>query len=241
MGGGADGESAWPIRVRVREPDDLSRALRSLGVGLGRPVLVSVGGAEGMSAGDLATVAEALEWIAPVLDRWNAVVVDGGTDAGVMRVAGQVREATGAKFPLVGVAAEGTVALPGQESRAGSSPLESRHTHVIIVPGDQWGDESPWLSRVAAVIAGGRPSVTLVSNGGDITYADIRRSLEAGRPVIVLAGTGRAADAIADAAANDDEDGSRAAAIARWAGVTVVPAVDTATLSAALDRVLGRS
>jgi len=215
--------------------------LRSLGIGLDRPVLVSVGGADGMSARDLATVAEALGRIAPVLDGWNAAVVDGGTDSGVMRVAGQVREATGSRFPLVGVAAEGTVASPGQEPRRGSSQLESRHTHLIIVPGDRWGDESPWLSRVAAVIAGGRPSVTLVSNGGDITYADIERSLDAGRPVIVLAGTGRTADAIAAAAVNGrSEPGSRASAIASSAGLTVVPATDAAALWAALERVLGR-
>src|SRR5215471_18608974 len=114
--GGADGESASPPRVRVRAPAQLSGALCSLGIGLNRPVLVSVGGAEGMSADDFAVAAQALERIAPVLDRWNVVVVDGGTDSGVMRVAGQVREATGAKFALVGVAAEGTVASPGQAS-----------------------------------------------------------------------------------------------------------------------------
>lgn len=239
--GRADGESASPPRVRVRESADLVGALRSLGVGLNRPVLVSVGGAHGMSAGDLAKAAHALERIALVLDQWNAVLVDGGTDSGIMRIAGQVREATGARFPLVGVAAEGTVAIPGQETRPGSSQLESRHTHVVIVPGDRWGDESPWLSRVAAVIAAARPSVTLVSNGGDITYADIERSLEAGRPVIVLADTGRAADAIAAAAASDgNEHGSRASAIARAAGVNIVPAADTRALSAALDSVLGR-
>src|SRR5690348_6240612 len=117
--GGADSKSGSPPRARVRKPADLAPALRSLGIGLDRPVLVSVGGADGMTAGDLAKVAEALERIAPVLDRWNAVVVDGATDSGVMRVVGQVRQATGARFPLVGVAAGGTVALPGQESRPG--------------------------------------------------------------------------------------------------------------------------
>src|SRR5262249_51734979 len=153
----------------------------------------------------------------------------------VMRLAGQVREAIAARFPLVGVAAQGTIALPGMQPGPRSAQLESRHTHVIIVPGDRWGDESPWLSRVAAVIAGSRPSVTLVSNGGDITYADIQRSLAAGRSVVVLAGTGRAADAIATATESGRQDGSRAAAIAGSAGVTVVRAGDTDALRAALD------
>ena len=238
--GGADGESASPPVARVRGDADLSRAVRSLGIGVSRPVLVVVGGADGMSDGALATVEHALTGIAPLLDRWNVVVVDGGTDSGVMRLAGQVREARSARFPLVGVVAEGTVVLPGKEPRPGSSQLEPRHTHVILVPGDQWGDESPWLSRVAAVIASGHPSVTLVGNGGDITYADVEQSLQDGRPVIVLAGTGRAADSIAAAAANGGEDGSRAASIARSAEVTVVPAGDTEALRATLGSIFRR-
>jgi hypothetical protein len=93
---------------------------------------------------------------------------------------------------------------PRMRPAPGAAPLDPYHTQVILVPGDTWGDESPWLSRVAAAIASGWPSVTLVVNGGEITYGDIEHSLEAGRPVIVLAGTGRTADAIAAAAHGRD-------------------------------------
>jgi hypothetical protein len=92
--------------------------------------------------------------------------------------------------------------------------LEPHHTHVVLVPGDSWGDESPWLSEVATVVAGEHPSATLVINGGEITYEDVSHSLAAGRPVIVVAGTGRTADAIAAAAggAGDDVCAARLAA-----------------------------
>jgi hypothetical protein len=148
-----------------------------------------------MAAEDRALVADMLRRsVFPLLERFDAVVVDGGTDSGVMRVVGRARAEGGDGFPLVGVVARGTV---GDDLGA----LEPFHTHVLLVPGSEWGDESPWLVDAASVLAEGAPTVTLVVNGGEITYDDIRRSLDAGRPVVVLAGTGRAADAVAAASA----------------------------------------
>ena len=196
---GAAGELAVPPSARAGQPGDIPAVLRTLGVDVHRPVLVSVGGAAGMTPDDLAVMAEALARIIPALDRWGAALVDGGTDSGVMKVMGRLRAAAGARFPLVGVAAEGTVVLPGTSARPDAAALEPHHTQVILVPGQAWGDESPWLSRVATAIADGQPSLTLVVNGGQITYDDIDHSRQAGRPVIILAGTGRVADTIAAA------------------------------------------
>ena len=196
---GAAGELAVPPSARAGQPGDIPAVLRTLGVDVHRPVLVSVGGAAGMTPDDLAVMAEALARIIPALDRWGAALVDGGTDSGVMKVMGRLRAAAGARFPLVGVAAEGTVVLPGTSARPDAAALEPHHTQVILVPGQAWGDESPWLSRVATAIADGQPSLTLVVNGGQITYDDIDHSRQAGLPVIILAGTGRVADTIAAA------------------------------------------
>jgi SLOG in TRPM, prokaryote len=44
--------------------------------------------------------------------------------------------------------------------------------------------------------AEGRPSVALVANGGAIALDEVRENLAQRRPIIVIAGTGRAADAI---------------------------------------------
>ncbi len=49
--------------------------------------------------------------IAPVMEKYRAVGVDGGTQSGVMRLFGEARVATQATFPLVGVVAAGTVKL----------------------------------------------------------------------------------------------------------------------------------
>lgn len=159
------------------------------------PVVVLVGGADGMGAGDLerchAFVAGAL---VPFAGEHGVCVVDGGTDAGVMAIAGRAR-ATPGGGPHVGVVAVGTLSLPAE--------VEPHHSHLVVVPGDAWGDESPWIAAVAAALSGPLPSVTVLANGGEVTYRDLRESLRAGRPVLVLAGTGRAADEIAARPATD--------------------------------------
>ena len=204
----SDDEPPATRLVRVEERDGLAAGLDALGLRRGRPVVVLVGGAAVMAAEDRALVADVMRRsVFPLLARFDAVVVDGGTDSGVMRVAGRARAAGGDRFSLVGVVARGTV---GDDLGA----LEPFHTHVLLVPGSEWGDESPWLVDVASVLADGAPTVTLVVNGGAITYDDIRRSLDAGRPVVVLAGTGRAADAVAAASAGrtSNTDAARGAA-----------------------------
>lgn len=229
--------TAVPPIARVTEPGDLPTALKALDLAVPRPVLVLIGGAGGMSAEQMTAFAAAVGQIIPALGDWGAAVVDGGTDSGVMRVIGQAHDAAGASFPLVGVAAEGTVILPGVRPAPHAAPLEPHHTQVILVPGDAWGDESPWLSRAAAAIASSRPSLTLVVNGGEITYDDIEHSLRAGRPVIVLAGTGRTADTIA-AAAHGQAGDPRAARVAASPGTRIVSRGDPQALYAALESVL---
>lgn len=233
----ASGETATPPLARVAEPGDVPAALKALGITAGRPVLVLVGGAGGMSSGQMSALAGAIGQIIPALGDWGAAVVDGGTDSGVMRVIGQARDTARASFPLVGVAAEGTVIVPGQRPAPHAAPLDPHHSQVILVPGDAWGDESPWLARVATAIAGGRSSLTLVVNGGEITYDDIEHSRQDGRPVLVLAGTGRTADAIAAAASGQDGD-PRAARAAASPGTTVVPLGDPAALRSSISSVL---
>jgi SLOG in TRPM, prokaryote len=236
---GTVGEPAVPPHVRVGQPGELPAALRALNVEAHRPVLVSVGGAGGMTPDHLAVTAKALEFVVPALEEWQAAVVDGGTDSGVMKVTGRLRESAGAHFPLVGVAAEGTVILPGTSARSDAAALEPHHTHVILVPGQAWGDESPWLSRVATAIADGQPSLTLVINGGQITYDDIDHSLRANRPVIILDGTGRTADAIA-AAARGDRGDPKAAKVAASPGIRIVSCGDPHAVRFAIESILVR-
>lgn len=190
--------------VRVAEVADLRSALERLGVRRDRPVLVLVGGAGGMTLGHMDLFRDLLADLLPVLVDRGVAVVDGGTDSGVMKVMGGLK----GELTLVGVAAEGTL---------GDVSLENNHVHVLV-PGSEWGDESPWIAEVASVIAGMWPSVTLLVNGGEIAYSDVAESIERQRTVFVLEGTGRTADAIAAAS------GDRAASVASSPFTQVVDA-----------------
>ena len=223
-------------RIRIVDTDDIPAALDSAGLSRDRVVIVLVGGAGGLRAEDLERVAEVLRnEVVPIAERRDAVVIDGGTDSGVMRLIGRARSASGGRFPLVGVAAEGTVADPGA---GGASPnaveLEPNHTVFLLVPGTRWGDEARWITEVAGVVAGSRPSVTLLVNGGQIAYTDVAESLGSGRPVVVLAGSGRTADAIAEARAGNGGD-DRAVEIAASPLTTIVDVGEAGAVTVAIQ------
>jgi hypothetical protein len=233
--------------VRVDQPSDLSAALAAFGLQAPRLVVVLIGGAGLMDARDLDRLRPLFERsLVPVAERLGLVVIDGGTDAGVMRLIGRARTRAAATFPLVGVPADGTVRFPGKHWRARRRwplkhpggrrrwPLDAHHPHFVLVPGAAWGDEAPWIARVGTELAGGWPSITVLVNGGEISYTDVACSLRAGRPVLAVAGSGRAADQLASAARGGpaDEDAMRLAASGL---VEVVDADDLA----ALDRAVG--
>ena len=203
----------------------------------GRPVLVVVGGASGLDAPGKECLRTLFsQALVPVARERNAVVVDGGTDSGVMQLLGQALRTEGASFPLVGVAVEKKVIVPGDASESGGRrALERHHTHFVLVPGSSWGDESPWLARVATEIAAGAPSVTVLINGGKIAFQDVASSVAAGRPVLVIKGTGRAADRIA-AALDGDRADAQAAHLAASHLVTAVSWPEGAAVRGALEK-----
>ncbi|MEO0405813.1 MAG: hypothetical protein AAF289_00530 [Cyanobacteria bacterium P01_A01_bin.135] len=195
--------------LRVDEPAALPAALPALGFKQPRPTLVIIGGASKLSDADFAKVTQLFTGvIAPFAQDRQLTVVDGGTDAGVMRLIGQGRASIDGDFPLVGVAPVGLVDLPeyADGASAESCPLEPHHTHCLLVPGDQWGDESWWMAAVATQLAGSCGSAAVVVNGGEITWKDAAAHAEAGRPLLVIAGSGRTADIIAAAARGEAAD-----------------------------------
>lgn len=222
----------------VRQPAGLTAALARLGLPGARPVVVVVGGAAGLDKDRSAVIEPALaEVLRPVVTGRRAIVLDGGTDSGVMRLMGRLRVAERPAFPLLGVAAEGTVTLPGEAGDGAA--LNADHSHFLLVPGDQWGDEAAWIAQAATALAGPAPSVTLLINGGQLAYADVRHSLAERRPVLVLSGTGRTADRIAAAVRGDTSD-ALAAGIAGSPRVHIVPAGDAEAFRCQLSALLGR-
>lgn len=226
--------------VGAAGPADVARAVEALAVGGPHPVVTVVGGADGLVGPQLALAATIFaEAIAPAIRAHGAAAVDGGTDSGVMGLLGRARRA-GSPFPLIGVVALGTVHLPGHPA-AGTATLEPNHSHFVLVPGAQWGDEAPYLPLVTDAVAGHRPAVTILIDGGEVSFEDAAYAIAHHRPLFVLGGTGRTADriaaAVADPAGCRDE---RAATIARSPLVRVVDATDSRAIAAGLDEILAR-
>ena len=186
--------------VRLRSAADLPHLHAALGIESPQPAVVLIGGAGGMDETDLAHLRPLFtRALAPIAHTLGAAIIDGGTDSGVMRLMGEARAEGGYHFPLIGVAVETLVTWPGGPQRAEPVALESHHTHFILVPGSDWGDESPWISDVASTLSGTAGSVTVLINGGEVARQDVEESMRVGRPVIVVAGSGRLADELAGA------------------------------------------
>jgi hypothetical protein len=232
-------DGAAAVAVEVTDVEDLPSAVGILGLQPPRPTVVVVGGAGGLDEADIDRLRPIFaSGIVPELERHRAAVVDGGTLAGVMRLCGETRASLAASFPLVGVVAAGTVELPGRPAPPDGAALEPHHSHFLIVPGNTWGAEAPWIAQTASILAGTSPSVTVLVNGGQIAYDDVERSVQAGRRVVVVAGSGRTADALAgavDGAQSDD----RAQALAASGLISSVSVDQPASLADILGAILG--
>ena len=185
----------------IHDIANLADSLQELELSEPRYTLVIVGGASGLDDGQQAQLIGLFNRVlAPLSEEMQLYVIDGGTDAGVMRLMGQARTAIGGTFPLIGVAPRSLVNLPDRTvQHPDASTLEPNHTHCLLVPGDNWGDESPWISEIATMLSGPHESMTVLINGGTVTVEDAYASVKAGREIVIVSGTGRVADDITHA------------------------------------------
>lgn len=231
------GDGAHARAMRVGSFEELVCAARELGLEE-RAVLVVVGGADRMSRLELRRLRPLFgEVLAPLAQRLRATVIDGGTDTGVMRLMGEARTGGGHSFPLVGVIVELLAAHADREPLADAADLEPNHTHFVLVPGTQWGEEAPWIARLASAVAGRSRSVTLLVNGGPVAWEDVRHSVELGRPVLVLEGSGRTADALSAGVRGANSD-RRTSSLVQSGLVHAVAARDGDGLARLLDDLL---
>lgn len=129
----------------------------------------------------------------------GALIIDGGTQAGVMAIMGQGVADQGRKSTLLGVAPAEKVTYPGgpaEGSIEDSAPLDPNHSHFVLVQSDEWGGETETMYELAEVLAEGIPVVTVLVSGGPIARDEVLRSVRQGWPIIVVQGSGRLADEI---------------------------------------------
>jgi hypothetical protein len=177
--------------AHISENQDIEKAIEELQIPHPKTVVVLVGGAGGIGWLDKFPMRKAIGIVAKLAEQTQSVVVDGGTQAGIMIEIGRQRKRNKFSFPLIGVVFDSL--LMQEEPR---SILDPNHTHFFLIPGEDWGDESAWISKIATAIAGDKQSITILVNGGDISRTDVEYSLLENRPTFVMRGTGRMADEI---------------------------------------------
>src|SRR5687768_12437735 len=177
--------------VNITDYKEIPEALRELEIPYPRPVIVLVGGAGGIGWLDKFPMRKAIGIVARLAEETQSVVIDGGTQAGIMTEIGKQRKRNKFSFPLIGVVFDSL--LMKEEPK---SILDPNHTHFFLIPGEDWGDESAWISKIATHVAGDRKSITILVNGGNISRTDVEYSLLENRPTFVIRGTGRLADEI---------------------------------------------
>jgi hypothetical protein len=175
----------------ISDNQDIQKAIEALQLSHPKPVVVLVGGAGGIGWWDRFPMRKAIGIIARLAEETQSVVVDGGTQAGIMKEIGRQRKRNKFSFPLIGVVFDSL--LMKEEPK---SILDPNHTHFFLIPGDDWGDESAWISKIATHIAGDKKSITVLVNGGPISRTDVGYSILEDRPAFVMRGTGRMADKI---------------------------------------------
>lgn len=177
--------------VNITEDREIQAALTKLEIPHPHSVIVLVGGAGGIGWLDTFPMRKAIRIVARLAEETHSAIVDGGTQAGIMTEIGKQRQQNKFSFPLIGVVFDSL--LMQKEPR---SILDSNHTHFFFVPGNNWGDESAWISKIGTAIAGDQRSITILVNGGTISKTDVEYSLLENRPTFVMRGTGRMADEI---------------------------------------------
>jgi hypothetical protein len=183
--------------------EDLTQAAAELNLSENYPVIVLIGGY--IQDQHAEATQKAIEVIAGFAETNRALVICGASDLGVMASIGHTRTINGYSFPLLGINLNSMVTWPnGPRNQRflwwGKKrwPLSSGYSHLMLVPGEEYGDDSPWIDKTAIHLSQGYKSVTILANGGSVSRKDVALSLEHARPVIVLAGTGRLADEMAN-------------------------------------------
>ena len=143
----------------------------------------------------------------------SITVITGGTDAGIFHLFGEGLARWGRSAPCIGVAVGSLAKWPGKPS--GEALLEPNHSHFILVEGEHWGDETETMYALAALLGEGCPSVAVFAGGGEVALEEMLVNVAQQRPMILLAGSGRATDAVLAACQGELSDDPRVAEIAR--------------------------
>jgi hypothetical protein len=214
------------VVVTAGRDTDAQAILKALDIAQPHALIMVFGGAKGLDDSRKARLAELFtDAIAPAAVEVGALVIDGGTQSGVMAMMGEALARDGRGSKLLGIAPAGKVTYPGDPSPANignGTPLEPNHSHFVLVEGDEWGSETDMMFKLAGAL--NVPVATTLINGGSIAGSEALQSVRNGWQLLVVEGSGRFADEIS-AAVRDGQfaKSAEASEIARSGRVAVFP------------------
>jgi hypothetical protein len=189
---------AKAVTVPIGKPVD--EILKALGIPYPKPLILLVGAAGHLDERLRPRLTQLFSrGIARAVARVDALIIDGGTQAGVMALMGQAVADRERKTVLLGIVPSSKVTYPGgpaEGSIEDGAALDPNHSHFVLVEGDEWGAETETMFTLARAISKDRPVVTILAGGGDVALKEILLSVREGWPVTVIEGSGGLADKI---------------------------------------------
>lgn len=185
----------------VHDGGPVERSLEALNIPRDRPVVVVIGGAR--LHPDVVTRLEAVffEAIGPAIVNCRATVITGGTRAGVMEITGKALRRSSTEPCVIGIAPVGR--LDAELNSAPERPSETaapdpHHSHFVLSPGEEWGDETTLMFETATAIRGDAPALIVLAGGGANAAKELRQLMPLHWPHLVVTGSGGLADSLDD-------------------------------------------
>jgi hypothetical protein len=177
---------------------DVAAVVNALQVEGNPPVLVVLGGAARLKKSVEAEFERTLRLgILPVIRALRGIVIDGGTDSGVMRAIGKVFGTDAPECKLIGVAPKGKIRRDSSHTMARTDKLESpapNHSDIVLVEGNEFGCELDALMELTERLSERSQVLVIVAAGGKNTRSELARVRQMNWPVLVLTGTSGQAD-----------------------------------------------
>ena len=140
-----------------------------------------------------------------------ALCVVRASGGGVPALLGRAVADSGGQVRLLGVAPEACIAAPDalpdtSGNRALPAPPVAGLSHLLLTPGAAWGDELRSKAELVQALVAPKPAVVgaaapqpmlLVIGGGEGTVAEVLQAVRRCWPVLLVEGSGGAADALA--------------------------------------------
>ena len=189
--------------VVISAPRDTSAQaiLDALEITSPRAVILIFGGAAGLDDSRKAHLETLFaDGIAPVAAELGALIIDGGTQSGVMAMMGQAIARSPGTSQLLGIAPKGKINHPELSDTSAVSdgtPLEPNHSHFVLVESNEWGGETGKMLELARAF--NAPIVAILVNGGAIAADEALQSVRNGWQLLVFEGSGRFADELSAA------------------------------------------